>query len=235
MADDRDGAPAFVEGRWFVVFGNDRSAENGLDTEYGEEPGRDACAGHGLGFRSVATEVGVPGPVGRGAREDIGLLRPIDEIEIGDVAVGNARLRISSFEIDDALAVRKRQRTEKNAIHQAEDGGVRTDPQRERRNRDNRKARRLQQHAQTKTHVSKQNLQIMAGPGRPDLLLQLLNATQFNGSQTSRFRRRCAVADFGFDKKFDSLRQFGRKLPLDRCPSKQVSAKSPNPADEPCH
>ena len=103
MADDRDGTPAFVECGWFVVFGNDRSAENRLDPEHREEPGRHACAGHGLRFRSVATEVGVPGPVGRGAREEIGLLRPIGEVEIRDVAVGDARRRIFAFEVDDAF------------------------------------------------------------------------------------------------------------------------------------
>src|SRR5690348_443752 len=131
MADDRDGSPAFVECRWFVVFGNERSAENRLDTEHREEPGRHACAGHGLRFRSVATEVGVPGPVGRGAREEIGLLRPIGEIEIRNVAVGNARRRIFSFEVDDAFGIWKRKWPEENAIDQTKDRGVCTDPQTE--------------------------------------------------------------------------------------------------------
>ena len=88
---------------------------------------------------------------------------------------------------------------------------------------------------EAKTHVSKQTLQIIAGPELSDFFLQLLNATQFNRSQTSRFRCRFAVADFGFDKKLESLRQFSRKLLLDHFPPKQVSAKSPNPTDEAWH
>jgi hypothetical protein len=55
------------------------------------------------------------------------LLRPIGEIEIRNVAVGNARRRILSFEIDDAFRVRKRKRTKENAVNQAEDGGIRAD------------------------------------------------------------------------------------------------------------
>ena len=158
MADDRDGAPAVVECGWFVVFGNDRSAENRLDTEHREEPGRHACAGHGLRLRSVATEVGVPGPVGRGAREEIGLLRPIGEIEIRNVAVGNAGRRIFSFEIDDAIRIRKRKRTKENAVDQAEDGGIGADPEPERDDRDGGKAFMLQEHSNAITNVVKQRV-----------------------------------------------------------------------------
>ena len=143
MANDRDGTPAFVECRWFVVFGNERSAENRLDPEHREEPGRHSRAGHGLWFRSVGTEVGVPGPVGRGAREEIGLLRPIGEVEIRNIAVGNASRRILSFEIDDAIRVRKRKRTQKNAVHQTKDGGIRADAETERDDGDSREARRF--------------------------------------------------------------------------------------------
>ena len=131
--------------------------------------------------------------------------------------------------------VRKRKRTKKNAVHQTEDGGVRADAETERDDGDSGKASMLQQHAQAVTYVSKQTLQIIAGPELSDFFLQLLNATQFNRSQTSRFRCRCAVADFGFDKKLKSLRQFGGKVLLDHCPPKQVSAKSQNPTDEAWH
>src|SRR4029079_8819147 len=96
MTDNCDRTPAFVECRWFVVFGNERSAENRLDPEHGKEPGRHACAWDRLRFRSVATEVGGTGPIGRSAREEIGLLRPIGEIKIRNIAVGNAGRRILS-------------------------------------------------------------------------------------------------------------------------------------------
>jgi hypothetical protein len=42
-------------------------------------------------------------------------------------------------------------------------------------------------------------------------------------------------ADFGFNKKLESLRQLSRKLLLNRCPPKQVSLKSQNPTDEAWH
>jgi hypothetical protein len=48
-------------------------------------------------------------------------------------------------------------------------------------------------------------------------------------------RYRCTIADFGFDKKLESLRQFGRKLLLSRCPPKKVSAKSQSPTDKAWH
>ena len=48
---------------------------------------------------------------------------------------------------DDAFGVRKRQRPQKNAVHQAKDGGVRADAERERNNGDGGEAFLLQQHA----------------------------------------------------------------------------------------
>ena len=132
-------------------------------------------------------------------------------------------------------AIRKRKRTKKNAVDQAEDGGIGADPEPERDDRDGGKAFMLQEHSNAVTHVLKQTLQIIAGPELSDFFLQLLNATQFNRGQTSRLRCRCAVTDFGFDKKLESLRQFGRKVLLDHCPPKQVSAKSQNPTDESWH
>ena len=98
MADDRDALrPPFV------VFGNERSPENRLDTEHREEPGRHTGARHALRLRPVRTKVGGTGPVGGGAREEIGLLRPIGKVEKRDVALGNARRRIFAFEVDDAI------------------------------------------------------------------------------------------------------------------------------------
>ena len=70
---------------------------DGIDREQLDARARRGAAlrrDHDARRRSVATEVGVPGPVGRGAREEIGLLRPIGEIEIRNVAVGNAGRRI---------------------------------------------------------------------------------------------------------------------------------------------
>jgi len=97
-----------------------------------EKNGSSRCARHGLRFRSVATDVGVPGPVGRGAREEIGLLRPIGEVEIRDVAVCDTRRRIFAFEVDDAFRFGKGQTaTKQNAINQAEDGGICSDAERD--------------------------------------------------------------------------------------------------------
>src|SRR5439155_2902227 len=108
-----------------VVFGNERSSEHRLDTEHGEEPGRHTGARHALRLRPIRTKVGGTGPVGGGAREEIGLLRPISKVEKRDIALGNARLRIFSFDVDDAFRVRKRKRSEENAVDQTENGGVR--------------------------------------------------------------------------------------------------------------
>ena len=122
MADDRDGLrPPFV------VFGNERSPKSRLDPEHGEEPGRHTRARHAFRLRPIRSKVGLAGPVGGGAREEIGLLRPISKVEKRDVALGNARRRIFAFEVDDAFGVRKRKRTEENSVHQAEDGGIGAD------------------------------------------------------------------------------------------------------------
>src|ERR1700739_4128935 len=97
----------------FVVFGNERSPENRLDTEHGEEPGRHTGARHAFRLRPIRTKVGGTGPVGGGAREEIVLLRPISKVEKRDIAFGNPRrLTIFAFEEDDAFGVRKRKRTE---------------------------------------------------------------------------------------------------------------------------
>src|SRR5205814_7725365 len=113
------------------VFGNERSPEDRLDPEHGEEPGRDPGARHAFRLRPIRTKVGGTGPVGSGAREEIGLLRPISKVEKRDIALGNARLRIFAFNVDDAFGVRKWERTEENAVHQAKDRGVRADAESE--------------------------------------------------------------------------------------------------------
>ena len=148
VADDRD---AYRLG--FVVFGNERSPENRLDTEHREEPARHAGARHALRFGPIGAKVRVTGPECRGAREEIGLLRPIGEIQERDVAVGNPRRRISAFEVDDAFRGRERQRTEENAVDQAEDGGVGADAEPERDHGDGREAFILEKHSDSVTDV----------------------------------------------------------------------------------
>src|SRR5436853_6507147 len=120
MADDRDALrPPFV------VFGNERSPENRLDTEHGEEPGRHTSARHALRLRPIRTKVGGTGPVGGGAGEEIGLLRPIGKVERRDITFGNARCAgILAFEEYDAFGVRKRKATKENAVNEAEDSGT---------------------------------------------------------------------------------------------------------------
>jgi len=68
------------------------------------------------------------------------LLGPIGEIEIRNVAVGNARRGIFAFEVNDAIRIRKRQRTQKDAVNQTENGGVRAHAKRERDDGDSGKA-----------------------------------------------------------------------------------------------
>src|SRR5205085_10082617 len=98
-----------------------------------------------------------PGPVGGGAREEIGLLRPISEVEKRDVAFGNARRRrIFSFNGDDAFGVRERRRTEENAVHQAEDRGVRADAESERENGNRGKTFVLEEHPEAITKILKE-------------------------------------------------------------------------------
>src|SRR5207237_4198269 len=71
------------------------------------------------------------------------------KVEIRNVALGNARRpRIFAFEEDDAFGVRKRKRTEENAVDEAEDSGIGADAERERNNGDSGEAFMLQQHAQ---------------------------------------------------------------------------------------
>src|SRR5690349_23523121 len=98
MADDRDGTTAAIKRGRFLIFGNERSAEKRLHTEHREEAARHSRARYALRFGSIRAEVGAPGPVGSGAREEIGLLRPIGEVEIRNVAVGKAGCRILAFE-----------------------------------------------------------------------------------------------------------------------------------------
>ena len=66
--------------------------------------------------------------------------------------------RIFSFDVDDAFGVRKRKRTEENAVDQAEDGGIGADAERERDNGDGGKAFVLQKHANAVTNVVKQRV-----------------------------------------------------------------------------
>src|SRR5438046_10517465 len=92
----------------YVSICNERTPENRLDPEHREEPGRHTGARHAFRLRPIRTKVGGTGPVGGGAREEIGLLRPISKVEKRDVALGNARRpRIFAFEEDDAFGVRK--------------------------------------------------------------------------------------------------------------------------------
>ena len=80
--------------------------------------------------------------------EEIGLLRPISKVEKRDVAFGNARRpRVFAFEEDDAFGVRKRKRTQENAVDEAEDSGIGADAERERNDGDGGEAFLLQQHA----------------------------------------------------------------------------------------
>jgi hypothetical protein len=58
-----------------------------------------------------------------------------------------------SFDVDDAFGVRKRKRTEENAVHQAKDRGVRADAERERNDGDGGEAFVLQQHAESVADV----------------------------------------------------------------------------------
>ena len=53
--------------------------------------------------------------------------RPVDIIGERDVAVGDAARWVSAVEVDDLLRIRIGEWAEKDAIHQAEDGGVRAD------------------------------------------------------------------------------------------------------------
>src|SRR5262249_7182332 len=107
---------------------------------------------------TIRAKVGDAGPVGGAAGEEIGLLRPIGKVEIRDVAVGDARRRIFAFDVDDALGVRKRKRTEKNAVHQAEDGGVRANAESERDHGYGRKAFVLKQHPESVANVLKKSV-----------------------------------------------------------------------------
>ena len=63
-----------------------------------------------------------------------------------------------SFEIDDAIRVRKRKRTKENAVDQAEDGGIRADAETERDDGDGGKAFMLQEHSNAVTNVVKQRV-----------------------------------------------------------------------------
>src|SRR6185369_4551405 len=95
VADDCDGLRIS-----FVISGNERSPENGLEPEHGEEPGRHTGAWQAFRLRAIRSKVGLAGPVGGGAREEIGLPRPISKVLKRDVALADARRRILAFDID---------------------------------------------------------------------------------------------------------------------------------------
>ena len=223
MADDCDGLrPSFV------VFGNERSPENRLDPEHGEEPGRHTGARHALRLRPIRTKVGGTGPVGGGAREEIGLLRPINEIQIRDVAVGNARLRIFSFDVDDAFRVRKRQRSEENAVDQTEDGGVRANAEPERNNGDGGEAGIFEKHPPGVPQIAPYAFYIITGLSFSDLFLQLLDPAQLHRGLSARLDFGQSFRDFLFHKSVQGISKFVRELLFYISLSKQVPPKSGN-------
>src|SRR5207302_3377662 len=126
------------------------------------------------------------GPVGGGAREEIGLLRPINEIQIRDVAIGNARRRIFAFDVDDAFRVGKRKRPQKNAVHQAKDRGVRADAESERNNGNCGEAGIFEKHPPRVPQIASYAFYIVTGLSLSDLFLQLLDPAQLYPGLSAR-------------------------------------------------
>jgi hypothetical protein len=106
VADDRD-----VHRFGLVFIREKRATEKRLHPENIEERVRHARARDSLRLRPIPAEIGAGGPIGGGRGEEIPLLRPIGEIEIRNVAIGDPVRGISTFEIDDAFRLREWQRT----------------------------------------------------------------------------------------------------------------------------
>jgi hypothetical protein len=153
FAQERDAGRAGL-----LLLGPERAAEDRLLAERREHAGGDLPAVHALGLGRRAA-----GPGAR-AQDEVRAVEAHDRVEhlvlvahvlqVRDREAHLGHLLRPLGEEDQALRLRVRERPQQDRVDYAEDGGVRTDPQRQRRHRDEREAGRLPQRARREADVA---------------------------------------------------------------------------------
>ena len=139
--------------RGSILFVRDASSGRHRHAEHVKEAAGDTHAGQLLGRRSAAREIERVVAVRRHAREHAA---PRGEILIRrerDRRVAHVALRIRMRERHDAVRVAERQRPQQDGVDDAEDGGGGADADRDHRDRDDRKPRRLDQRSCCTPHL----------------------------------------------------------------------------------
>ena len=108
----------------------------------------------------------------------------------GPVAEVRAGLRPRRFQVDQALRLDDRQRTQQQLAIEGEDRRVGPDAERQRQNRDARDDRRLDEHAHRQPDVGQQSLQLVGEPQAarlPAVVLHALDAAEMDAGAPQRF------------------------------------------------
>ena len=135
-----------------IFIGQKRPTQRGPNAEDLEEVWRDSAAAQ-LNRVAGAGECGRPAGLGGHEIEDLVVLLPVEEIQRGD-AVPVAARRLFEH-AHDAIGVVIRQRTEHQAVHEAEDRRVGADAERQRQDRHRREAWACSERSQGVTQVLK--------------------------------------------------------------------------------
>jgi hypothetical protein len=131
-----------------IFLGEKRAAKHRLDSQHVEEPGRRFPARHPLGL-APGHHVQAILRQGEGhghPLERLALLFPVQVIGLGGGDLKEADLLVGLPDADHPLGVRHRQRPQQNRAHDAEDGAVGPNPERQREHRHHGEPGALQQH-----------------------------------------------------------------------------------------
>jgi hypothetical protein len=125
-----------------------------------------------------------------------------------------------------AVRVGVGQRVEQHRFHDAEDGGIRADAQRQRRQRDGGEARRSPEEPQRVTDVLEHGVDAGARSHLPNLVLQRFQAAQLEPGGSPRVLRVHAGADLLVHQQVERRTQLLVEVGVDAAPLREVAPET---------
>ena len=140
-----------------VLLGAKQAARHGVHAQHGEEIRGDHFRFHALGL-AHARQVVIVLAKGRHRGERALVAHPVEKIGIGDGRV--RKLFGLGIDGDQAIRLPVGERIEQHAIHHGKQRGIRADAERQRENRNRRKARRFGYHAEAVTNILQKGIHV---------------------------------------------------------------------------